>query len=319
MSIDSNEYLVREFKDLILNLKSDLKGEVIVAGLIENDLLLDDWVVSFDGQFARGFSRDLKSVESTIYKYAEVVNIHLTRDGIYDRLPEGVFHSVSDKPTEDGHELAKESKRQRKVESQSRAFFHPLEQELFKVLLHMEQNERSVLFRLIEGRSSALFTKFWKIDETIDQVLVEKMITYLPFASKFTGNFDFTFMLLESIIGEAVSYRILRKRNANEFVFESGNNEGFTLGKASLGWDLVCGDQTVDLTPIVVISVGPIKSFTSDDIFENDRINKFIHYFCSFFLPFDLDYSIVYESFNDVGFRLQEDGEKAIIGFNTYL
>ena len=310
---------VQEISELLSDLKTDLRAEIIVEGLIENGLINNDWIVTVDGLFKRGYAKDLTSTENLEFDNQKMINFHLSRDGIYDSLPEGLFHPISDKATFNGHEMAVESRKERKREHEIRKFFAPFEQEFFNIRLLTERKERHILTRLIQGQMSDFFTKFWKIDESLNKELVEKMVAYLPFAQKIVGNYSLTFNLLESIIQEKISYNIIRSRNSDEFDFENDKTSGFTLGEASLSWDFVCGNTMMDLTPLVKITIGPIQNSPLVDYFEGGKIREFIDYFCGFFLPLEVDYTLVLETSNNKEFKLPELNEELIMGFDTYI
>lgn len=304
---------------ILIGLDIDLKGEVIIEGLIENGYVKNDWITSYDGQFRRSFSKDLQFVDSLQSGNKELVNFHISRDGIYDSLPESLFHTVSDKPTESGHEMAIDSKKERKREGEIRRFFSLFEQESFLIRLLIERKEREFLARIVQGQLSDFFTKFWKADWSVDTKLLGKMVDYLPFMQKILGNFELTFNLLESIIEEQVSYNIIKNRKSDEFNFVNEETSGFTLGEASLSWDFVCGDAMMDLTPIIEISLGPLRKSPISDYIDRGKGIGFIDCFCSFFLPFEMDYSITLKTNKTREFVLSNSGEEVIMGFDTYI
>ena len=153
----------------------------------------------------------------------------------------------------------------------------------------------------------------------MNRVLIEKMVTYLPFSQHIIGNFDMTFNLLEVILEEKVTYNIVRNRKNNNLNTDSNQISGFTLGKASLGWDFVCGDTMMDLTPLIEIKLGPVKESELSDYFDGGDKRIFIDYFCSFFMPFEVDYKIQLKSNNNKEFKLPVSSEVIVMGFDTYI
>lgn len=305
--------------ELLVNLNVDLKAEVVIAGLIENNLLKDDWFVSLDGQFKRGFSKDLFSVDTQKFGDNRLTGFHLSRDGIYDVLPESLFHPISEKPIDNGHEMALDSKKEKKRENEIRNFFSPYEQESFFVRLLIEQKEREFLTNVAQGQLSDFFTRFWNVECSIKTSLFEKLIVYLPFSQKIVGNYDLTFDLLKTLIGEDVTYNIIRNRKSDDFIIDSDQQEGLTLGEASLSWDFVCGDTIMDLTPVIDIIIGPIQKNNISDYFKGGAMYSFIDCFCSFFLPFDMDYSQKLLTIETKEFILSDDSADTMVGYDTYI
>ena len=116
----------------INHLKHDIKAEVIAAEIIENGLSPAEIVIIPDGSFRRKYSKDVISAEVIKSDDGQkVLGIHVTRDGLYDSLPEAIFHDLSTQPLTSGHEMAKLSKMQKNEEKEARLFFFHLKTKYF--------------------------------------------------------------------------------------------------------------------------------------------------------------------------------------------
>ncbi|KAJ1498776.1 hypothetical protein HMI54_012379, partial [Coelomomyces lativittatus] len=75
------------------NLAPDLKVEFILTEILEEGDL-SDIVVASKGIFKRRFKKDLEQVLLQDYREGrnQYLSIEVNRSGIYDSLPQGLFH-----------------------------------------------------------------------------------------------------------------------------------------------------------------------------------------------------------------------------------
>ena len=83
-------------EELIQNVFYDIKAEAVIADLIENGLKPDEFVAINKGIFKRRYARDIDSINSLKLENTQSISaFNLNRDGLYDSLPEGLFHKKS--------------------------------------------------------------------------------------------------------------------------------------------------------------------------------------------------------------------------------
>lgn len=96
-----------------------------------------------------------------INDYPDFLNIPVYRDGLYDYLPEGLFHQ---RTQEDEREFAKEIDEQDRREQAARRFFRPIEQEFYLQGLLLELEERKYLIteeNLQQNEQGAILRGIW--------------------------------------------------------------------------------------------------------------------------------------------------------------
>ncbi|MGB1309498.1 MAG: hypothetical protein ACPG6B_11345, partial [Oceanihabitans sp.] len=110
------------FEELI-TVYQNLKAEVIIAELQKNSNLTNkDVVVHHKSAFKRSHRRDILDIGLI---EDNKLHVNLSRNGLYDQLPEGLFHTKDTKNTSITYtELRKTYK---KEEQDARHFFLPLE------------------------------------------------------------------------------------------------------------------------------------------------------------------------------------------------
>src|SRR4051812_43308977 len=83
------------FNELSAN-PHDIKAETLVNQALQHHLHPDDFVVLPDGRFYREYRTDLYSIDkiedSWLSRLAGLLQLRLSRSGLYDLLPEGLFH-----------------------------------------------------------------------------------------------------------------------------------------------------------------------------------------------------------------------------------
>src|ERR1039457_2548459 len=133
-------------------LLNDIRAEAVAADIIEKGMNPADIVIINDGSFRRNFSRDINYGEViNLDNGQQVLGLHITRDGLYDSLPEGVFHEQSIEPLTSGHDMAKLSKSQKTEEKYARKFLLPFENEIFYHRIQLEIEEKNLLYRFSEN------------------------------------------------------------------------------------------------------------------------------------------------------------------------
>ncbi|WP_288427487.1 type VI secretion system baseplate subunit TssG [uncultured Spirosoma sp.] len=92
---------------------------------------------------------------------ADFLNIPVFRDGLYDYLPEGLFHQPT---VDDDRKFAQEIDEQDRRERAARRFFRPLEQEFYRLGVLLELEERKYLLteeNLNQPDQGAVLRSIW--------------------------------------------------------------------------------------------------------------------------------------------------------------
>ena len=88
-----NINLVEEIQNVLDEVPLDLRAEVLVNELIVRRFSVNDLFVKPVGLFRRRFDKDIHSVDVTQLNDEQVVQVlRLNREGLYDALPENLFH-----------------------------------------------------------------------------------------------------------------------------------------------------------------------------------------------------------------------------------
>ncbi|MBS7231152.1 type VI secretion system baseplate subunit TssG [Flavobacterium psychroterrae] len=284
----------KSLEDLVLEIESisyDIRAEVIANELLEsNEVVPDEITISNQGQFSRAYRNDVlgATIQDDNYDKQEYLNIQLSRDSMYDALPEGFVHSLSENNADKSvKQMIREHKHQKKQEAEARNFFTPFENEIFHYKTKIESVERDFLYKLNGSKPLDFFYDFWGLPHIYPAILVSKFIQLLPYSYKIVGDIDLACRCLSSIIEEKVSFT---STSSKEF---SDEGEEIRLGENRLGVDFISGNNYMDYSMNLTIEIGPIKNKPFGDYVNDGEIKIFIDCFCEHFFPMEVEVKIV--------------------------
>jgi hypothetical protein len=310
-----------DLAQIINNYPADVKAEVFVADIIDKGGLPTDFLIFFDSAFKRRYSEDILKAEIyPVNSYEETLGIHISRDSLYDLLPEGLFHASPESAVSSGKGMALDSKMEYRVEEETRKFFQPFENEFFYQHTLVELQERNILYKLNEYNLNDFFLEFWKIDCHLNRNLIVKLLTMLPFAKEIIGDPEMTARCLASILDEDVRYEVTYTSDKSFNEDPDMHGMEYPLGKASLGEDMIIGSQLPESSKIIRFLIGPLKNSGIEPYLVNGEIAKFIKCFCGFFLPVEIDSEIdVQISQETDGFMLDTKNNCPVLGYSTVI
>jgi hypothetical protein len=315
---------LREKSETINTLLFDLRAEYLVSCLLAGEVSQKDILAIFDGPLKRKWSADVSYSEVESFEDGkDTLSIHLNRAGIYDSLPEALFHLLNDNRNAKGEDMAKESMRLKAEEKQARSFFRPFETEIFLQNVSVAYKESQEFQSLYSDLVNSLVPGFWKIDEKIPSKYASEIIRFLPFAHKLTGNYDLTAQCLEQILEEKVSIELCHEENDEEVDNVSFPQAvGGSLGKSKLGTDLVVGNSVSGFIGKLVVKIGPLKNTKTKDFFPDGPADLLMNCFLGYFIPVELNIETKLLMDNGqqmFGLSTETEAGNSYLGYNTVL
>ncbi len=307
--------------EFVNSLPVDLKAEFLVSCMLEEGFSENDILVSLEGTLKRKWSTDISHSETESFENGdEAFTLFLNRAGIYDTLPEALFHRFSESRSVSGGDMAKESMRVKAEEKEIRKFFRPFENEIFYRKTGVIQKENRQLKNLYIDFLNGLIPGFWKIDKEIPYYYASRLIKYIPHAGRIAGDFELTSRCLENIIGEKVSitHDTAEPDNFNGIEI----NKGAVLGMSSLGNNTVTGKRVAGFVGRLIVNIGPLKQTPVKDFFSNGKADLLLSSFYSYFVPVELDVETnILPGKERRAFILNPDTEteSPVLGYNTIL
>lgn len=162
----------------------DLKAEVIVGELIRNGISEDTVFFKKKSNFKRRFEKDVQRIEFNNEAETNLKNVvvHVNREGLYDMLPEGIFHQDDgENQSTSGTEVIENSKKRREEEAAARRFFQPVENELLHLLCQLELEESENLNYFSAKNNKYLFHQAFGYWPEFNDIRIAKLLFFLPF------------------------------------------------------------------------------------------------------------------------------------------
>jgi hypothetical protein len=286
-----NNKSLTDLAEEIENISDDIRAEVVANELLQSGTVFHDEItISNQGQFSRAYRSDIlgAAVSDDNYDRKEFLNILLSRDSIYDSLPEGFIHSLKENNADKSvKQMIREHKHQKKQENEARNFFAPFENEIFNYKTKIEGVERDFLYKLNASKPLDFFYDFWGLPRVYPAVLVSKFIQLLPYAYKIVGDIDLACRCLSSIIEEKVHYETTTSKEHSDEV------EQIRLGENRLGVDFISGKNYMDYSMNLTIEIGPIINKPFYKYINEGDIKIFIDCFCEHFFPMEVEVKIM--------------------------
>lgn len=287
-----------------------LRAEALCAELADNGLPFDELVIRMEGAFRRSYRNDIEQVESLKDRRGKLL-ISVNRDGIYDRLPEGLFHQTRGS----GHtaslsDMVGEYKRYREEEKLARKFFQPLEQELFRYAVLTEQEERKLQFGMLKGKLEAEFYRFWNIGISLPHGPASVLVLMMPWIREIKGDLQLTVKALSMMLDKPVT--------ATLSVVEEQADEasGFRLGEgaAMLGMDTVCGSRFSEPYIQWIFTIGALEPQEMIAYTPGKPLGRFLERFEELFIPLEAEAKFEYHCLDT-----PEEMTEPILGYGFYL
>jgi hypothetical protein len=287
-----------------------LRAEALCAALLERGYSFDDLVIKRLGTFKRSYRNDIEAVTVKTDDGDGQLELSVNRDGIYDRLPEGLFHQPK------GHgaaapvsEMVKEYRRYREEERDARKFFQPLEQEIFRYSISVEEEERRLLWGLQSGVMSSSFATFWNLREGLPGEGVSVLLRIMPWAHLIKGDMELTATALELMLERPIT---VVQQIVNDQVTEGSV---FQLGAGELGIDTVTGNHFNDAGAVWTFTIGDMKGSEISAFINDAPYERFLKQFVDIFMPLEID--AVFEYALDTAVQA-ESGEE-VLGYSFVL
>jgi hypothetical protein len=306
---------------LIKNCPSDIRAEVLLADLILDGLSPSDILIFFNSSFKRRYSNDILKVEKlNVNNVKEILGITLSRDGLYDLLPEGLFHSEWDEPISSAKGMSSSSKKESRVEEETRKFFLPFENEFFYQRIQLELQERSILRKLNDNNLDEFFLDFWKVDRSLPRELCVKLTSMLPFVKDIAGDFMLTASCLSAILGEDVTQATRYASITSSEADSDLPDDIVLLGNMTLGINSVIGKRSPENCKLIRFTIGPLRQTGIDPYMKKGDIARFIDCFSGFFIPMEMDVEFEVLMSHDLqSFVLSTENIQIYLGYSTLI
>lgn len=311
MNPDQQAYVARQ-----LPLQS-VRAHLVLAKLIEDGQLnWDELFIRSRGTRSRAY---LKEVTRCAYEKVNVKQkvekliVDLNQEGLYDMLPNGLFHPQVHSDAYDSINTYIEESRQRKQqEAAARTFFLPFEQEPHRLRILIQQLENRNIETLHNPMINRVFQGYTQsLPGGLDGRVLNIINYLLPLAHEIAMDPLLIQECYAAILGERVEVRPLSPP-----VSQAPHSLIPRLGRAILGLDMVLGDEVQHPVKVLQLAIGPLRREKAIAFLPGSAKVELIEWVRRFFVPFEYEVQArLILARNEADFQLDSD----YLGLTTML
>nr|WP_314491142.1 type VI secretion system baseplate subunit TssG [uncultured Chryseobacterium sp.] len=300
-------------------LQTDFKAEAVAVNLLKYHRSVSNIFIDRIGINDRAYLKDIKSISSHYLGFdEEVLSIKTYREGIYDYLPEGIFHPPSLNTSRKNVEsVVNEIRKQKRVEEDARKFFMPFELEIFFTEIGALLKEYD--FDLASETDSLLtvFSELWPVVKMLDKKNAYIFIHILPFFHQIRGDKKWFERCMTSFL--QVPVEITFAPNVIDRIEDE--DDSILLGNSRLGVTFIPSGRHMDGERNWVVNVGPIPYHEMKKYIPGNPFRKVLQALYDYCLPVNVD---IEENFvtekEEYSFMLEDDERNSNrLGFSTFL
>lgn len=303
------EYLDEEIKALSI----DLRAEAILADMIQHqELELEKVLIQNIGLRRRPYSKDIDAAIPTDEGNFDLV-LRTNREGIYDALPEALFHKpFQSKNFKNKEDVLSEIKVHREEERQARKFFTPFENELNQLRVNIEINERKSLDVFNNKSVVSIFYKLWGgavLNLTQEQLSI--LFILLPHIDQIKANPELMSFCYSKLLNDNIQVKVL---SINQHLSTDNQSEDI------LGSDFTAGTFIESHIRIYSVYVSLSAATTIEEYMPEGIKHKMLNFFNDYFVPYDSDSEIVIlNSATEKDTKTLFVPGNSFLGANTYI
>jgi len=302
-------------------LETDFKAVTLAAELIEQGSATADNVVILPlGPKKRAYAKEIDSINSytSVHRNRQMLAININREGLYDMLPEGLFHqspASSIMITEEA--MVKDIVTRREEEKQARLFFAPLETELYHIRTVVELYENRLDKKSDYDELVNIFLKEWREFKCFTNQQMVILMHVLPVIHEQRNNLDFISSVL-SIMFDA-TFELQYELKSSALANAEANQLSTKLGTGILGVNFIAG-QVFEPEEELIITIGPVTSDQMLNYLPGTRTAEALEVLLSYFIPLQTTINtryVVEPYYQKTVLGFEE--ENSCLGFTTYL
>lgn len=265
--------------------RPDLKAEFIASSWLENDIPARQILFRPLGDFKRRSHHDIENTRELELGNFKGHVIDSNRSGIYDHLPEQLFHLPSSASLNTIKKKVDEIRLQREKEQKSRLFFLPLEQEFFLNRVSLAKLEQCA-WEL--GPDSGLLEElkaFWQAPSSLDEAVFVQLLPFLPLVSDNRGNVHKAAEIMSVALRLPVEIQVIY---GLKYHYESNANMGDVL----LGADTALGGDLETYLPQIQVGIEVPDPMALDAYLHNKAFDTLVTWLLGWFIPVEYDFTV---------------------------
>lgn len=273
---------------LFSSLDQDFKAEVIAAELVERGTDADRILILMLGAMKRTFSKDVASIEeeASDYDHKEYVVVKTPKEGIYDMLPQGLFHQPAvNKSGKTGREFIETIKLRKVEEQNARKFFLPFEATINFLRMQMALYENRLDKRLHYDDLVRIFSDHWEIFNYLDARQANIFLHLIPIIHDVRDDHPVIQTIFEMmfLLPVGISLR-------NQLPLHPAQPMFSRMGESTLGLNLTTGNALYNEgVDEILITIGPMHYEVFRKFMPGGPNQRILQLLMDYLLPVHLD------------------------------
>ena len=305
----------------INRLNTDFRAEAVAAGLMESGQEADRVLIVRQDGHKRHASKDIAEVrkgfsQADLTEYLEYLYIHTNRFGIYDSIPENIFHqSTATAQKKSWESVTHEMRRGREEERDARKFFQPFEMAVDRLLIDAQLYERQFDKKNFHSNLKDIFSSYWSVLRLLTLKQAVFFIKTVPLLHQITADFDLLGKLMGAILEVPVKVELgdVAKVKANRSM-------KVREGEWRLGINSALENSFKDGYKDICITIGAATPETIKSFAKGTNNCLILEQLIAMMLPANRQKRVKYKTLEAyAGFRLSDSTHNTYLGINTRL
>ena len=300
------------------SLETDYKAEVVAASQIEQGVDPDSIKIIRDGISRRGISTEIEEIykEYSAYDLTDYLCIRANKEGMYDMLPQGLFHQPIKKyTTGDKDDALEEIKIHRGEEFFVRRFFHLFELIADRTLTNAYLFEARYDRKTSNTEFTELFTQYWPVLKMLTLKQSVFFMHIIPLLHNIRSHYKNMQQALSYILEVPARISTIKlPAKKSERHFES------SISNSRMGVDFVLGKKFDDAIYDLKVTIGPISAEMMKNFLETAKGYKILESLLETFLP---AHAFIVKEFiidpKDSKFILSNESNSTFLGINSFI
>lgn len=276
-----NEY---EIAEIINQIPDDLRVEVVVSDILRSGFTATDVFVQPVGIFKRRFNKDITEAEVVEFSnHQQAIFVETPREGIYDMLPQILFHNGPSKGTQSlksASSMAEDYRKRMQEEKEVRRFFSAYEIEFYKQRIANAKFEQELIESLSFKMDNKEFLSYWGLPKLFDNRQKGVLFYLFPILHKIRGVLAYMQPIYEMILNQKI---VIEKSPYKKMDF---NAELPALGEMRLSADSCLNGGCDSIYETYVINVVDVNPERIVDYLPNSSNMRIIEKLNEYFVPF---------------------------------
>ena len=302
------------------NFNEDFKAEVVAAEMVESGIPIEQILIMMQGASKRTYRKDIDFINEKVseYDYSNYHIINTPKEGIYDMLPEGLFHNVSlHQSLTSQKEIIRIMKLHRVEELNARRFFIPFETAINHLRIQLALYENRLDKKAHYSDFSEIFADNWDIFNYLDAQQANIFVQLIPIMHDLRDNYPMAETIFELML--MVPVRIRSQRRKPMLI---DNPMISTMDDCALGVDMTTGNVLFDDgDDEIMINMGPMSKAQLNRFAPGSKQSKIFESLCDHLLPVHIDVTTEFELIDADKACVLADGDdtfNSTMGVSTY-